>query len=116
VKQRGLRRAAVTNSPRLNAEQVIAALKIPDFFDTIVVGSECDNPKPSPDPYLKAIKFLGVEASQCFVLEVTRALLSCILALRTMVSESFFPIYFKIELTDEPRFDLHLFAGFPIGR
>ncbi|KAG0580531.1 hypothetical protein KC19_4G180100 [Ceratodon purpureus] len=69
VKKRGLRRAAVTNSPRLNAEQVIAALKIPDFFEIVVVGSECDNPKPSPDPYLKAIKFLGVEASQCFVLE-----------------------------------------------
>lgn len=69
VKKRGLRRAAVTNSPRLNAEQVIAALKIPDFFETVVVGSECDNPKPYPDPYLKAIKFLGVEPSQCFVLE-----------------------------------------------
>lgn len=74
VIKRGLRRAAVTNSPRLNAEQVIAALKIPDFFEIVVVGSECENPKPYPDPYLKAIKFLGVEPNQCFVLEVTRQL------------------------------------------
>ncbi|XP_024372780.1 uncharacterized protein [Physcomitrium patens] len=69
VKKRGLRRAAVTNSPRLNAEQVISALNIPDFFEIVVAGSECDNPKPHPDPYLKAIKFLGLEPNQCLVME-----------------------------------------------
>ena len=70
VKKRGLRRAAVTNSPRLNAEQVLTALKITDFFELLVVGNECKRPKPFPDPYLEAINFFGVEPKQCFVLEV----------------------------------------------
>lgn len=75
VKKRGLRRAAVTNSPRLNAEQVLTALKITDFFELLVVGNECKRPKPFPEPYLEAINFFGVEPNQCFVLEVLFRLL-----------------------------------------
>ncbi|CAK9205745.1 unnamed protein product [Sphagnum troendelagicum] len=36
VKKHNLRRAAVTNSPRLNAEQVLTALKVTDFFELLV--------------------------------------------------------------------------------
>lgn len=70
VKQRGLKRAAVTNAPRENAEQILNALGVIDFFDILVVGSECKNPKPFPDPYLHAIKHLDVEPNQTIVLEV----------------------------------------------
>jgi beta-phosphoglucomutase-like phosphatase (HAD superfamily) len=70
VKKHNLRRAAVTNSPRLNAEQVLTALKVTDFFELLVVGNECKRPKPFPDPYLQAIKFFGIDPKQCFVFEV----------------------------------------------
>ncbi|CAK9205610.1 unnamed protein product [Sphagnum jensenii] len=69
VKKHNLRRAAVTNSPRLNAEQVLTALKVTDFFELLVVGNECKRPKPFPDPYLQAIKFFGIDPKQCFVFE-----------------------------------------------
>ncbi|CAK7347699.1 unnamed protein product [Dovyalis caffra] len=38
----GLRRAAVTNAPRSNAELLISTLGLSDFFEILVIGSECD--------------------------------------------------------------------------
>ncbi|BBN00120.1 hypothetical protein MPTK1_1g26570 [Marchantia polymorpha subsp. ruderalis] len=69
IKQRGLRRAAVSNSPRDNVEQVISALGLDDFFELVVIGNECERPKPFPDPYLKALQHFGVSAQQALVFE-----------------------------------------------
>ncbi|MQM03896.1 hypothetical protein Taro_036679, partial [Colocasia esculenta] len=69
VKDRGLKRAAVTNAPRENAELMVSILGLSDFFELLVIGSECERAKPFPDPYLKAIKALGVSPMHTFVFE-----------------------------------------------
>ncbi|CAD5174751.1 unnamed protein product [Musa acuminata subsp. malaccensis] len=69
IEGRGLKRAAVTNAPRANAQLMISLLGLTDFFQLIVVGSECDRPKPYPDPYLKALKDLGASPNHTFVFE-----------------------------------------------
>jgi len=70
---RGVRVAAVTNAPKLNAHMILRALNLhpegPMPFDLIVLGEECSRPKPHPDPYLKAMELLGVRPEQCCVFE-----------------------------------------------
>lgn len=70
VKKKGLRRAAVTNAPRPNAEQMIAAVGLADFFEYSVIGSECKRAKPFPDPYLTGLELLHVSAEHAFAFEV----------------------------------------------
>lgn len=78
VEDRGLKRAAVTNAPRLNAELMISMLGLTDFFQVVVVGSECERAKPFPDPYLKALKELKASAEHSFVFEVAFLKLYCL--------------------------------------
>lgn len=75
VKDRGLRRAAVTNAPKENAEQMIAGLGLTDFFEAVILGSDCEHAKPHPEPYLKALEILKVSKEHTFVCEVRN--LSC---------------------------------------
>lgn len=70
VSDRGLKRAAVTNAPRANAELMISILGLTDFFQAVVIGSECERAKPAPDPYLKALKELDASPQHAFVFEV----------------------------------------------
>uniref|UniRef100_A0A9I9D6R4 Haloacid dehalogenase-like hydrolase domain-containing protein Sgpp n=1 Tax=Cucumis melo TaxID=3656 RepID=A0A9I9D6R4_CUCME len=48
VEDHGLKCAAVTNSSRINAELMISMLGLMDFFETIIIGDECEHPKPHP--------------------------------------------------------------------
>lgn len=70
IEDRGLKRAAVTNAPRPNAELIISMLGLSDFFELLIIGSECERAKPFPDPYLKALQELGVSPKHAFVFEV----------------------------------------------
>ncbi|GAA0164732.1 phosphatase [Lithospermum erythrorhizon] len=69
IKDRGLRRAAVTNAPRANAEFMISELGLTDFFEAVIIGSECEHPKPSPDPYLKALEVLKLSKDHSIIFE-----------------------------------------------
>ncbi|WCJ20712.1 Haloacid dehalogenase-like hydrolase (HAD) superfamily protein [Euphorbia peplus] len=69
VEDNGLKRAAVTNAPRENAELMISTLGLTDFFDILIIGNECEHPKPHPAPYLKALKELKVSKDHTFVFE-----------------------------------------------
>ncbi|XP_062233805.1 haloacid dehalogenase-like hydrolase domain-containing protein Sgpp isoform X2 [Phragmites australis] len=69
VKDHGYKCAAVTNAPRINAELMISLLGLSDFFQAVIVGGECEKPKPAPYPYLKAIKELQVSAEHTFIFE-----------------------------------------------
>lgn len=69
VKDHGYKRAAVTNAPRINAELMISLLGLSDFFQAVIVGGECEQPKPAPYPYLRALKELQVSAEHSFVFE-----------------------------------------------
>ncbi|XP_010052743.1 haloacid dehalogenase-like hydrolase domain-containing protein Sgpp [Eucalyptus grandis] len=69
IEGQGMRRAAVTNAPRPNAELILSLLGLNDFFETLVIGSECERAKPFPHPYLKALEVLGVSEKHAFVFE-----------------------------------------------
>ncbi|XWS62088.1 hypothetical protein CRYUN_Cryun07bG0181200 [Craigia yunnanensis] len=58
IEDLGLKRAAVSNAPRPNAELMISKLGLKDFFDAVIIGSDCERAKPYPDPYLKALEVL----------------------------------------------------------
>ncbi|KAK8614186.1 hypothetical protein V6N13_122557 [Hibiscus sabdariffa] len=69
IEDRGLKRAAVTNAPRQNAELMISKLGLQDFFDLVIAGSDCERAKPYPDPYLKALQLLNVSNNHTLVCE-----------------------------------------------
>ncbi|KAL6545058.1 hypothetical protein OROHE_009965 [Orobanche hederae] len=69
IEDRGLKRAAVTNAPKENAELMISLLGLSDFFHTVILGSDCERAKPYPDPYLKALEVLEVSKEHAFIFE-----------------------------------------------
>lgn len=69
IEDHGLKRAAVTNAPRPNAELMISMVGLTSFFELLVIGSECERAKPFPDPYLKAVDALRIAPEHAFVFE-----------------------------------------------
>ncbi|XP_027360043.1 haloacid dehalogenase-like hydrolase domain-containing protein Sgpp [Abrus precatorius] len=69
VENHGLKRAAVTNAPRPNAELMISKFGLSDFFDAVIIGDDCEHAKPHPDPYLKALEVLKASKDHTFVFE-----------------------------------------------
>jgi HAD superfamily hydrolase (TIGR01509 family) len=71
----GVRVAAVTNAPRENAELMLRAIGTIDgkpsleWFDALIIGDECSRAKPHPEPYLAAMRCLGVPAERCLAFE-----------------------------------------------
>jgi len=68
LRERGVRTALVTMSVRRMAEQIVAHIPF-DAFDAIVSGDEVDEPKPAPEPYLKAARILGVDIRDAVAIE-----------------------------------------------
>ena len=64
----GIPIALVTMSIRRMALQVAAAIG-DDIFDAVVAGDDVANPKPHPEPYLRAAELLGVDIAECVALE-----------------------------------------------
>ncbi|XP_057977415.1 haloacid dehalogenase-like hydrolase domain-containing protein Sgpp [Malania oleifera] len=69
IEDRGLKRAAVTNAPRDNAELMISILGLSDFFEAVILGDDCPHAKPHPDPYLKALEVLKTSKDHTFIFE-----------------------------------------------
>jgi HAD superfamily hydrolase (TIGR01509 family) len=68
VRAAGVPCALVTMSWTVLAEEIAAALPA-GTFATLVTGDVVARPKPHPDPYLEAVRRLGVAAGQCVALE-----------------------------------------------
>ncbi len=51
-----LKRALVTNAPKLNVEFMLEVLDIQEVFDTVVLGEDCIAGKPDPAPYQVSLK------------------------------------------------------------
>ncbi|AFY34386.1 HAD family phosphatase [Calothrix sp. PCC 7507] len=64
-----LKRALVTNAPRLNAEFMLEVLQIKEAFHTVVLAEDCIAGKPDPSPYQAALDNLGIVAAQAIALE-----------------------------------------------
>ena len=65
--------AVVTNAPRQNAIAMLAAASLGHRLPTLVIGAECERPKPDPAPYLAGMKLLGATPSRSIAFEDSRS-------------------------------------------
>jgi beta-phosphoglucomutase len=68
LKKRGIFVGLVTGTKRANLG-VIVPLKVLRFFDVIITDGDTPLGKPAPDPYLAAAEKLGIQPSECLVVE-----------------------------------------------
>ena len=64
-----LKRALVTNAPKLNAHFMVETLGLQDTFDLIILAEEEAAAKPEPTPYKVALERLGVCAQEAIAIE-----------------------------------------------
>ncbi|MBD2214020.1 HAD-IA family hydrolase [Nostoc linckia FACHB-104] len=64
-----LKRALVTNAPRLNAEFMLEVLGIKQAFDIVVLAEDCTAGKPDPTPYQVTLSKLGIKPDEAIALE-----------------------------------------------
>ncbi|MEI8033579.1 MAG: HAD family phosphatase [Chlorobiaceae bacterium] len=64
-----VRLAMVTGSPRSQIHTMHLQSGLLDYFEVIVTDDEVDNPKPHPEPYLKALDLLGVAPGAALAVE-----------------------------------------------
>ncbi|MDF2820833.1 MAG: HAD-superfamily hydrolase, subfamily variant 3 [Clostridiales bacterium] len=69
LKKNGIKLAVASSSALPYIKEVITKLGLLEYFDELVSGEDVPNPKPAPDVFYKAAKVLGVEASECVVIE-----------------------------------------------
>jgi len=77
AKENGFRCIAVSNAQRGGCEAVLAVIRRElgedaAVIEDLIVGAECTNAKPSPDPYLEAMRRLGTTPQNCIVFEDSR--------------------------------------------
>ena len=65
----GLPRAICTSSPRWAVEKHLAEHELAARFHEILAQGDYPRPKPSPDPYLRAVEALGFAPQDCLALE-----------------------------------------------
>jgi len=68
LRKRGYTTALVTACARRNMEKSVDT-ENQKLFDFIISGDDVSQAKPSPEPYLTAQRTLGVEVSECVVIE-----------------------------------------------
>lgn len=69
LKQYGFKLAVASSSPVESIEDVTTSLGIKPYFEYLVSGETVANPKPAPDVFLKAAQKMGLEPSECLVIE-----------------------------------------------
>lgn len=69
AQDRGWGLAVVTNAMRKNADAMLGAIGLRDAFETIVIGEECARGKPDPEPYLEALRQLGIGPREAIAFE-----------------------------------------------
>ena len=69
LQSRGVRVGLVSMTVSRCILTALARLGILSRFDVIVCGDMVENRKPAPDPYLRAMELLGVDAEKCVAAE-----------------------------------------------
>lgn len=69
LKNKNLKCALVTSSPRSEVELNFAGTHYLGQFDAVFTAEDVERGKPSPDGYLKAIQKIGIAPENCLVLE-----------------------------------------------
>ncbi len=68
-KRRGMQIALVTNAPKENVGAILPALKLQNYFETVVLADEVEAVKPDPAPYEAALERTGVSAEEALAFE-----------------------------------------------
>jgi|688.fasta_scaffold34966_4 beta-phosphoglucomutase-like phosphatase (HAD superfamily)/choline kinase len=69
IQENGHKLAIVTNCNRNVSEMILSSLNLTKYFEFIIVGNECNNPKPFPDPYKKAIDMFNCNSDKTIIFE-----------------------------------------------
>lgn len=69
IKKNNIKTAVASSSAYDLIYTVVDALGERELFDKILSGEDVENGKPAPDVFLKAAELLGVEPSECIVIE-----------------------------------------------
>jgi len=69
LQKRGYRMAVCSNSIKESVSTMITLSSIANYFEFLLSNEDVSAPKPSPEIYLKALKLMGVDASECLILE-----------------------------------------------
>jgi HAD superfamily hydrolase (TIGR01509 family) len=96
IQKNGHKLAIVTNCNREVSELILSSLNLTKYFEFIIVGNECNNPKPFPDPYKKAIDTFNCNNDKVIIFEDSKTgLLSaysvsprCIVGIETVYNSS----------------------------
>ena len=62
--QMGIKRAVISDAPKLPVWLRIVGLGLHHYFDNIVTSEDFGAPKPNPQPFRKALEVLGTEAAE----------------------------------------------------
>ncbi|HXG63931.1 MAG TPA: HAD family phosphatase [Blastocatellia bacterium] len=63
------RLALTTSATKRNQRIAFAKFDLHRYFDVVVTEEEIEHTKPHPEPYLKTVERLGIEAASCLVIE-----------------------------------------------
>ena len=69
LKARDRKVAIVSSTDRAHLEAALSRMGLSGFIDTIISGSDVQNKKPSPEPYLKGLEALSVDKQDAVVIE-----------------------------------------------
>ncbi len=69
LKAEGYFVALASSTAREGIEKAMREAQLMPYIDVYFSGKDCERSKPFPDVYLKTMKHLGVEASECVVVE-----------------------------------------------
>lgn len=69
LEQNKVLKAIATSSSSSWTHQLLERMNVKEYFNKIITGEMVENSKPHPDIYLYAAECLGVQPSQCLVLE-----------------------------------------------
>lgn len=69
LRARGILTALASSSPRKFIDRFLDETGLTELFDYTASGEECENHKPAPDVYLRAMEALGVHPDEVLVVE-----------------------------------------------
>ena len=69
LKQAGITMAIVTGASRASVRSSVKAYGLAQYVDVVVSSDDVINNKPAPDPYLLAVKQLGLQVNDCVAVE-----------------------------------------------
>lgn len=69
LKSNNFKLAVGSSGPSENVDLLMKALKIEEFFDSVITAEDIQNGKPSPDVFLLASEKINIKPENCVVIE-----------------------------------------------